>query len=85
MELTNKIFNGRNVENPKFAIVDIETTGLKLERDEILQIAVVVQDWTEPAATTVSHTHFSLVILCSSTTLVEPRSWSATCAWNFPT
>ena len=32
-----------------FAIVDIETTGLRVAQDEILQIAVVLQDWnSEP-------------------------------------
>ena len=71
MELTNKIFNGRNVENPKFAIVDIETTGLKLERDEILQIAVVVQDWTEPTATTVTSNKVT------SNTVTPTSVWSS--------
>jgi len=29
-----------------FAVVDVETTGLRFDRDQILQIAVVLQDWT---------------------------------------
>lgn len=29
-----------------FAVVDVETTGLHFDRDQILQIAVVLQDWT---------------------------------------
>jgi len=28
-----------------FAIVDVETTGLRFDRDQILQIAVVLQNW----------------------------------------
>lgn len=28
-----------------FAVVDVETTGLRFDRDQILQIAVVLQDW----------------------------------------
>ena len=30
-----------------FAVVDVETTGLRFDRDQILQIAVVLQDWTD--------------------------------------
>ena len=45
-----------------FAIVDIETTGLRVKDDEILQIAVVLQDWnSEP-------TH-------SWSTYVRPPRW----------
>jgi len=29
-----------------FAVVDVETTGLRFDLDQILQIAVVLQDWT---------------------------------------
>jgi DNA polymerase-3 subunit epsilon len=70
VEWSNKIFNGRDVETPKFAIVDIETTGLKFDRDQILQIAVVVQDWTDTATTTVMPTSVW-------STYVRPPQW-----WN---
>lgn len=46
----------------KFAIVDIETTGLRFDRDHILQIAVVLQDWTATPASVWS-------------TYVRPSQW----------
>ena len=35
-----------------FAVVDVETTGLRFDRDQILQIAVVLQDWSSQATST---------------------------------
>jgi len=35
-----------------FAVVDVETTGLRFDRDQILQIAVVLQDWSSQASST---------------------------------
>jgi DNA polymerase-3 subunit epsilon len=44
-----------------FAVVDVETTGLRFDRDQILQIAVVLHDWssqpTTPQPTTVWSTY----------------------------
>jgi len=45
-----------------FAVVDVETTGLRFDRDQILQIAVVLQDWaaqpTSVWSTYVRPSHF---------------------------
>lgn len=35
-----------------FAVVDVETTGLRFDRDQILQIAVVLHDWSSHPAPT---------------------------------
>lgn len=35
-----------------FAVVDVETTGLRFDRDQILQIAVVLHDWSSQPTTT---------------------------------
>ena len=54
MELPNRSTN-ESTDDPShvlesshasFAVVDVETTGLRFDRDQILQIAVVLQDWT---------------------------------------
>ena len=54
MELPNQSAN-ESTDDPShvlesshasFAVVDVETTGLRFDRDQILQIAVVLQDWT---------------------------------------
>lgn len=46
MSLANDRPKLSTAKEPSFAIVDIETTGLKFDRDQILQIAVVLQDWS---------------------------------------
>ena len=38
--------NAPQTSAASFAVVDVETTGLRFDRDQILQIAVVLQDWT---------------------------------------
>lgn len=48
--------------NPSFAVVDIESTGLRPGEDEILQIAVVIQDWDHK-------------IKGSWSSYVRPRQW----------
>ena len=35
-----------------FAVVDVETTGLRFDRDQILQIAVVLHDWASHPSST---------------------------------
>ncbi len=35
-----------------FAVVDVETTGLRFDRDQILQIAVVLHDWSSQTTLT---------------------------------
>ena len=54
MELPNRSTN-ESTDDPShvlesshasFAVVDVETTGLRFDSDQILQIAVVLQDWT---------------------------------------
>ncbi len=69
MESANKVFGSGAVASPKFAIVDIETTGLKFDRDQILQIAVVVQGWTDPAINT------AIPTLVWSTYVRPPQWW----------
>lgn len=61
---------GPNLRSCRFAVVDIETTGLKLVRDHILQIAVVAQDW--PSLTSITSTSTSVW-----STYVRPAQW-----WN---
>lgn len=61
---------GPNLPFCRFAVVDIETTGLKLVRDHILQIAVVAQDW--PSLTSITSTSTSVW-----STYVRPAQW-----WN---
>lgn len=61
---------GPNLRSCRFAVVDIETTGLKLVRDNILQIAVVAQDW--PSLTSITSTSTSVW-----STYVRPAQW-----WN---
>ncbi len=54
MELPNRSANESTddsshvleLSRASFAVVDVETTGLRFDRDQILQIAVVLQDWT---------------------------------------
>ena len=50
MELPNQNINepshALESSHASFAVVDVETTGLRFDRDQILQIAVVLQDWT---------------------------------------
>lgn len=62
VELANDRPEPSTAKMSKFAIVDIETTGLKFDRDQILQIAVVLQDWTATPATVWS-------------TYVRPSQW----------
>ena len=38
--------NAPRTSAASFAVVDVETTGLRFDRDQILQIAVVLQDWS---------------------------------------
>lgn len=61
---------GPNLSSCRFAVVDIETTGLKLVRDHILQIAVVAQPW--PSLTSITSTFTSVW-----STYVRPAQW-----WN---
>lgn len=70
MELSKEMSVGPNLRSCRFAVVDIETTGLKLVRDHILQIAVVAQDW--PSLTSITSTSTSVW-----STYVRPAQW-----WN---
>jgi DNA polymerase-3 subunit epsilon len=57
-----------------FAVVDVETTGLRFDRDQILQIAVVLHDWSShPTSTQATSTQAT----STQATSTQPTSvWS---------